>query len=495
MTGGLASTTVTVALPDIMGAFGIGRDQAQMMTTGYFASQTAGMLLSAWLVRSFGERFACTVVLLVFLLGSGMSGLAHDPTSLMVGRVLAGMAAGVLQPLGMAVVFLVFPAGQKGLSMGVFAMGMIMAPAFGPTVGGLAIDAFSWRYIFLIAMPTAFIALVLAQLFLPSKEFPKKIPRFDFLSFFLLCASLFGLFLGFSSGQRLGWTSTYILSLFAFGLATGIAFVHRQLTMEAPLVNFQLFANVQFTASALVGFCTECAFLSSTLMLPLFVQQIQHFTPLHAGLLMMPAGLSLIVLFPICGRLADFLPPQMLIYSGLLCYAVAFYLMGHADVNTPFWTLVGFTLIMRLGSAFTRPVTNSTALSSIPADLVQQGSSSLNFTRKLGGALGANIVIVFLEQRIPFYGDAFATTQTGTNQTGLEMQGQLERLLSEAGVPEAARSPGALDYLGDVIVAQANTLGFQDTFIILAGLAFSAIIPAYILSHTMKRQRMLAPAE
>ena len=183
MTMTLGATTVNVAFPAIMGTFGIGRDQAQLISTGYFAAQTAGMLLSAWLVLSFGERRSFTVAVLAFLVGSAMSGLAQDTESLLLGRILQGLSAGIVQPLGMAVTFKVFPRDQKGFSMGIFAMGNVLAPALGPTLGGIAIEVFSWRYIFLLTLPTAFLALIVGNLFLPSRLMPKKIPRFDFLGF------------------------------------------------------------------------------------------------------------------------------------------------------------------------------------------------------------------------------------------------------------------------------------------------------------------------
>jgi DHA2 family multidrug resistance protein len=486
MTGGLASTTVNVAFPDIMGAFGLGRDQAQLLSTGYFASQTIGMLLSAWLIRAGGERLSSNIALGVFLVGCAMSGLAQDAATLMLGRVLQGTASGVLQPMAMAIVFSVFPVGRKGLSMGIFSMGMVMAPTLGPAMGGLAIEYFNWRYVFLLALPTAFLALILGNIFMPSRKIPKVWPKFDFVSFGLLCVCLVGLLLGFSYGQRLGWSSDEIILLFLFGTGAGGYFIYRQLNRVDPLVNLHLFSNAQFTAATMIAFFTECAFLASTVMLPLFVQQIQQYTPFAAGMMMVPAGISMLILFPISGRLADILPPQILVFSGLLFYAASFALMASMDINTPFWTLVAFTLVMRLGSAFTRPVTNSTALSSLPLHQVHQGSSTLNFTRKLGGALGANAVIVFLEMRIPFHGDAFVAAQTGVNQTSLEFREALIRLFAEAGVPRFAQEPGALQVLSEVILAHASTLGFQDAFAILAIIAFTAIVPALIMAHMMR---------
>tara|TARA_Y100001934_G_scaffold192930_1_gene227531 strand:- start:327 stop:1820 length:1494 start_codon:yes stop_codon:yes gene_type:complete len=493
LTVALAGSTVNVAFPEIMGAFGIGRDQAQLLSTGYFAAQTAGMLLSAWLIEVIGERRTCTIALIAFLLGGLMSGFADESGSLVLGRVMQGVSSGVIQPLGMAVTFRVFPQESKGLSMGIYSLGMVMGPSLGPTMGGLAIAEFSWRAVFLLSLPTAFLALIFCNVFLPTRNLPKQLPRFDFLGFLFLCASLFGFLLGFSYGQRLGWSSGDIIGLFAIGIIGGVGFVLRQLYGKSPLVNLALFRNVQFSAAALIAFFTGCAFLSSTFMLPLFVQQIQHYSALDAGLMMIPAGLSLLILFPLAGRLTDLISPQYMIYIGLIFFAAAYALMAQSDVNTPFWTIVGLTLLMRAGTAFTRPVTNTVALKSLPTEMVHQGASSINFIRKLGAALGTNIIIVFLEWRIPFHGDAFTSTQTGASETGQEMSDALMRLFEEAGVPETARAPGVFHYLGDMIYAQASTMGYHDAFMVLAVVALLGVFPAWVMAQSGRGKRARAP--
>lgn len=489
MTMTLGATTVNVAFPDIMGAFGIGRDQAQLISTGYFASQTGGMLLASWLMNTIGERRTFTIAVINFLIGSAMSGVAQNTEVLLLGRVLQGVSAGIVMPLGMAVTFSVFPPGRKGLSMGLFAMGNVLAPALGPTLGGLAIDAFSWRYIFLLTLPTAIIALVVGNLFMPSREMPKKLPKFDFLGFTLLCCALCGLLLGFSYGQRLGWTSNEILALFGFGIGSAIGFVLCQLYGAHPLVNLRLFTNMQFTAASMIGFFTGCAMFSSFFMMPLFTQQIQHFTALDAGLLMMPGGLALLILFPIAGRLSDALPAHVMVYIGMLFFALAFYELGHVDVNTPFWTLVLFTVLIRIGVAFTRPVTNAAALKSLPSELVNQGSSAVNFVRQLGGTLGTNCLVVFLELRIPFHGDAFAATQTGQGPASAEMISRLKELFASSGLPESVQTGGALRFLDSIIFQQASTLGFQDAYMLLSIIAVGGLFPAWVMSRMGRAAR------
>lgn len=480
----LAQTTVNVAFPDIMGAFSIGRDQAQWLSSGFFAAMTAGMLLQAWLVAIFGERRTYAAALIAFAVGAAMSGLAPNMEILTGGRLIQGLAAGIIQPLAMAVTFKVFPADRRGTAMGLFAMGIVFAPAMGPTLGGIAIEWFNWRYVFLLTMPSALLAVVLGMVFLPSRRIPARLPAFDLVGFTLMCAALFSLLLALSNGTRDGWESDKILLLFAFGAGAAIAFVFWELRAPNPLLNMQLFRYPQFSAATLIAFFTGGVFLTSTFLIPVFVQQIQNYTPLRAGLLLMPGGLSLLLLFPLAGRISDSAPAGLLLSFGLCSFAVGFVLLSGAGVDTPFWTFVAFTLFVRVGLGFTSPVTNAVALKSLPFELVSQGSGTISFVRQLGAAFILNGVVAYLEYRVRFHGDALTATQTAARQSSQSFLDGVRRILSESGVPDAAQNSGALHYLGQVIQAQAQVQGFQDAFITLAALSLLSLTAVYVLTRT-----------
>ena len=487
MTMVLSQTTVNVAFPDIMGAFGIGRDEAQWLSSGFFAAMTAGMLLQAWLVSIFGERATYFTSLCLFLLGVGMSGLAPNAETLTAGRLLQGLTAGIIQPLAMAIVFKIFPPARRGSAMGFFAMGIVFAPAMGPTLGGFAIEWFNWRYAFFLTVPSTMVALAMGLVFMPSRKRPARIPAFDVTGFVLMCVALFTLLLALSSGTRDGWASDKVVLLFLCGSAAAFGFIAWEVHIPDPLLNMKLFLNLRFTSASVISFFAGGVFLTSTFIIPVFVQQVQGYTPLRAGLLLMPGGLSLLILFPIAGRVSDTVSAQTLLCLGLGAFAAGFFLLSGTDVNTPFWTFVAITLFIRFGIAFTTPVTNAAALKSLPSDQVNQGSGAVSFIRMLGAAFSLNIVVAFLETRVPFHSDALTATQTAASPTSQAYLGVVRHLLSEAGVASALEYPGALHYLGQVIYAQANTAGFQDAFTALSIASVCGLIPVYILSRTPTR--------
>lgn len=144
----VTTTSVVVAIPDIMGAFGIGQDRAQWLSTGALAGTTIAMLLSAWMVHSFGTRKTFVGALVVFVAALVLGGAAPNDLVLIFCRIVQGSITGLLQPLAIYALFRVFPHDQRGKAMGFFGLSVILGPAMGPTVAGLLIEHFSWRAVF-----------------------------------------------------------------------------------------------------------------------------------------------------------------------------------------------------------------------------------------------------------------------------------------------------------------------------------------------------------
>ena len=476
----LTATIVNVALPDIMGAFGMGQDKAQLLSTGFLAAMTGTMLLNAWMVDTVGQRATFMLAVTLFIVGSIMGGLAPAEGVLILARVLQGGAAGILQPLAMQTIFQVFPPEKRGSAMGIYGIGVVVAPAIGPTLGGIMIDSFSWRYVFFLAVPFCAVGLFLATLFMPGRASgpPRK---FDWIGFGLMTVFLVTLLYGLSNGQRDGWLSDAILTDFAIALITGIGFLAWELRTPAPMLNLKLFANPVFAAASVVAFIFGAGIYGSTYLVPLFVQTIQGYTPTRSGLLLMPAGLILALVFPIAGRLTDRTPAYATVMFGLAVFAVSSFLMTGADTDTAFWRFAWWIMLGRIGLGFMMPALNAGALKALPMTLLGQGSGSINFVRQLGGAFGVSLLSIALERRSQLYVDGFTAAQHAGNSATADLLHQLTDLLAQAGVPEAIRQAGSLNYLGRVLYSQGSMLGFRDCFFIVGVIFLAALIPALMM--------------
>lgn len=479
----LTTTTVNVAIPDIMGAFGIGQDRAQWLSTGALAAMTVGMLLNAWLMHSFGQRRTFIGALCVFAVALFLAGLSPNENVLIGCRIAQGTIAGILQPLAMYTLFQVFPSHQRGMAMGFFGLTVLLGPALGPTLGGIMIDSFNWRYIFYIAMPVSAAAVMLGSLFLPGREAMGERAGFDWPGFVLLATAIGCFLTGLSNGQREGWQSDFVLGLFATAGVTGVAFLIWEIVAPQPLVNLRVLASVEFASAAAVAFIVGVALFGSTYLVPLFVQTVQHYTPLAAGLLLMPAGLIMGIFMPIGGYLSDRLPARSIIIAGVLCFVVSSYLLAKVDANMSFWTIAWCVIISRIGFGLIKPSLSVAALRALEPQLVGQGAGMINFARQMGGAFGVNTLSVILDRRTFFHSDTLTALQTSANSATLELLRTIEGILARGGVPEDLQSAGALHYLGRVIYAQAYTMGFRDSFLVTAAVFTLALIPAWIMGR------------
>jgi len=484
-----SSTIVNVAMPDIMGAFGLGQDQIQWLSTGFLAAMTACMLLTDWLLARFGYRLPFMGALALCIAGSIMGASAVNDGELIFARVLQGVAAGLIQPITMVVLSHVFPVEQRGKAMSIYGIGVVLAPALGPTLGGILVDQYTWRDVFLAIVPVCAIAMVAAAVFLPGRDSSPQRPkprRFDALGFLLLVVFLVSLLTALSNGQREGWNSDLILILFAAAFVSGIAFIAWELTCAHPLLNIRVFANVGFTASCVVALALGLGIYGSTYIVPLFVQFVQGFTPTRAGLLLMPSGFVLALVFPIAGYLADRLPPWAPVSFGLAVFGFSNALCSGADVDTSFWALAWWMVLGRIGLGLIMPALNAGALRALPPELLAQGSGSLNFVRQFGGVLGVNLLSVLVDMRMTFHGDALAQAITPATSAAGAAISQLSRLLLHWGNPFGTRLPtGAppitMTYLESMLVPKAQMLAYQDGFYVVAITFFVAVLPALLM--------------
>ena len=479
----VTTTTVNVALPDIMGAFGIGQDRAQWIATGNLAGQTVGQLLSAWLIDSFGQRKTFVGGIFIFVVSLLVAALSPDEVILTLARVVQGLLSGVLQSLTMFTLFSVFPPHQRGMAMGFFSINAILGPAVGPTIGGLLIEHFNWRWVFYMALPFSIFGMLFGSVLMPQREDTARRTDFDWVGFALLCATMSSLLIGLSNGQREGWSSDYIVGLLATAAIAGISFLTWELRVPHPLVHIRVLKVGPFAAAACVAVVFGVGQFGTTFLIPVFVQTIQGLTPLDSGLLLMPGALLLGLFMPVGGYLCDRLPPRVLLMTGLSAFAVSTYWLHNVDVNTAFWLILVSVVVSRVGQALINPTLNATAMRSLQAAQLRQGAGMINFFRQLGGAFGVNLLSVSLDRDTFAYSDRLASMQNAGNSATTELLNEMGRLLAQAGAPPPLQSSGALDFLGRMVYAQAYTLAFRDCFMIVTLVFLLSLIPAWLMGR------------
>lgn len=393
----LSATVVNVALHDIMMEFGIRQGQVHWLATGFIAAMTTTMLASAWLLDRFGVRLTLGVAMAVFTVISLVGGFAESPEQLIAARIGQGAMAGLMQPMGMYLVFRIFPADRRGQAMGIYGMGVILAPALGPVLGGFLVDQFNWRYVMFAPAPVTLLGVWMAWRFLPlPRSRPAPYP-FDLPGLLLLGATI-ALTLDTLTRMQ-AWPGQELRIVMQWALALGLlfAFVFRERTAKHPLVNLLLLRQPVFLFATLGAMALGLALFGSTYLIPLFVQTTLGFSATEAGLLMLPAGVVLGIVFPLSGRLADKRSARSLVLFGIAVFALSAVLFALTGQYAGFGWLVLWAVLGRIGIGFMLPALSTGALNPLPKEQLGAGSSTINFARQLGGALGVNVVALTIE--------------------------------------------------------------------------------------------------
>ena len=402
----LAATIINVAFPALIKELNVGHDSLQWIATGFLAATTTTMLATAWLVERFGQRRTFVGSLLVFLGASLLGAGSGNVEWLITARVLQGAASGVLQPLAMIVLFDAFPIEQRGRAMGMFGFGIVLAPAIGPTVGGILVQAFGWRSIFLMSVPFCIVGIGLGLRFLSGRGHDRPRQGFDWAGTALLIGCLLALLNVPVIGHRSGWVSVSLLADLAAGVVLLLAFVAWEFRARAPLLALRLFANRSFRSASLVAFAYGLGLFGTTYLIPVFVQDIAGYSPSRAGYLLMWPGLALALAIALAGRATDRFQPRVVVTIGLAFFALSSLLFAFAGGSTSFWLLTLWLLIGRVGLGMIIPALNVGAVQALDAQYVAYAAASVNFVRQLGGAIGVNLLAVMLEWRLGAHNEA-----------------------------------------------------------------------------------------
>jgi EmrB/QacA subfamily drug resistance transporter len=399
----MASTIINVAVPDMSRVFGLGQERAQWLSAGFMGAMTLSMLTTPWLLERYGYRHAYLGAVLLLMAGGIVGGLSRWFDLVLAMRVAEGLAAGVLQPIPAIVVLHAFGAGERGKAMGIFGFGVVLAPAVGPSIGGILVEWFGWRSIFFVVTPFCLIAMAMARRYLPIGA-PGGAPisraggRLDVVGLGLIAVAVLALLNGMVNLH--GASLDFGLALLACSAVATVGFVFHQRRGARPLMALGLFDHRAFGMGGAVAFIYGMALFGSTYLVPVFMQEALHLPPSQAGAVLLPAGIVLALTIPVAGRLSDRIAVSRMVSAGLVLLAASFFLMLGVGTATSLLLITLWAVVGRLGLGMIMPSLNLGAMQGVPHVLISQGSSTINFLRQLGGAVGIGIVGNVLEWRL-----------------------------------------------------------------------------------------------
>ena len=407
----MSATVVNVAIPGMSHAFALNQERAQWVSSGFMVAMTVSMLTTPWLLARFGYRRTYDGTMLLLLLGGLVGGLAPWFPLVLAARVAEGLAAGVVQPIPAIVMMRAFPPSEQGRASGMFGMGVVLAPALGPSIGGILVDLWGWRSIFFMVVPFCLASIWLAHRYIPTSApggvaAGKHHAALDWRGLLLGAAGTLALLNGLleiRGNQR--WLAGVLLLASALFFGAMAWWLHRARRRgHDALLDPAVFRHRAYTIGSLVALIYGIGLYGSTYLLPVFMQLGLQLPASHVGTILLPSGIVLAITIGIAGRLTRRLPTHVMVSFGLALLAASFALMPMVDLHTGLYVLVACAILGRIGLGFVLPSLNLGAMRPLDKAEIPQGASLINFLRMLGGAAGVSLCAIVLEWRLAAHG-------------------------------------------------------------------------------------------
>ena len=302
----LDTTIVNVALDTLSKDLNTSLDGIQWVVTGYMLALAAVIPVTGWASARFGARRLYVISLVLFTVGSALCGFAWSAESLIAARVLQGIGGGMLMPIGQMI--LVRAAGPQNMArvMGVIGVPIVLAPVFGPTLGGLLVEHAGWQWIFFVNLPVGIAAVVAALRLLPRDQAAPTTSRLDVTGLALVATGLIGITYGLAETGTTGTLlADQVLIPLLLGLVLVAAFVIRALHIPDPLLDVRLYANKAFAAASVTITALGAALFGAMVLMPLYFQLVRGEDAVHTGLLLAPQGIGTALAMLLAGRLTE----------------------------------------------------------------------------------------------------------------------------------------------------------------------------------------------
>jgi EmrB/QacA subfamily drug resistance transporter len=394
-------TMVNVALDTLVREFHTSVATIQWVSTGYLLALAMVIPLTGWAIERFGATRVWNVALLFFIAGSMLCGIAWSAASLIAFRIIQGLGGGMIIPLIQTVLARAAGPERIGRVMGVVGVPAMLGPVLGPVLGGIIVSDASWRLIFYINLPICLAALVASRRTKMPDTKRAAGSRLDVLGLSLLSPGLVALVYGLSqAGTRGSFADGRVLTAVAIGVGLLACFaLHALRTRTEPLIDVRLFRGRRFTSFSGVVFFFSMAMLGTSLLLPLYYQQVRGEDALQAGLLLAPQGLGMGIALVIAGRLSDRLDARRIIVAGLALAATATFVYTQIDAHTSLVMLSTAALMSGLGIGAALVPAMTGVYAGLGRDAVPRATTSVRIFQQLGGSFGIAILAVVLQQQ------------------------------------------------------------------------------------------------
>lgn len=471
---GLTGNIVNVAISKLMAVFGTNSNDIQWVLTAYMLTQGIVIALAGYLADKYGYKRTFVVALILFTLGSFLCGTSINLNMMIFSRVLQGIGAGIIMPLGMAMCFRINPISQIGLVLGVWGIAGMATMAIGPSLGGYLIEVASWRMLFYINVPVGLLAIFMGVTLLPETE-KNETSTLDTLGIATICIGLFCLIFALSKANQMGWQDPIIVTMLFVGILSLLIMVVHELNCPEPVLDMRVFKNKLFTLSTIISSFIQVAMVVAVYLFPLLMQNVLGQTAMQTGLVLLPPALVTAIFMPISGKLFDKYGARYLILIGMAIMTISSYAMKDFNASTSFNTMMFWLSIRGIGMGFALSPAINVGMVGIPEESTGNASSLGNVIRSVATTFGIAIMTNLMQSRNTVHYANLAQNVVLDKSDGLNMVSALQGIGLNAGLGAQGGQILTLSVIYKYLAQQSMVMAISDCFIVgavLCGVAF-----------------------
>ena len=397
-------SVVNVAMPHMMGNFSQDLSSITWVATAYSIAEIIMITMTGWWSALLGRKRLYLWSFGLFTVGSMLCGTSTTFHQMLFYRVIQGIGGGALIPVSQAMMRENFPENEQGMAMAIFGMGVVLAPAIGPVVGGWLTDNYGWPWIFYINIPVSIAGMYLVGMFVNDPSYLRRgVKRVDWLGIIFLSISLTSMQIVLERGQEENWFDSRMIIIGTAVCALSVlSLIIWELKVSEPVVNFRILRNLPMALGSGMGLVFGIGLFGTTFILPQFTQTLLGYTAFQAGMVLMPRALMILLFMLIVGRLYRHFDARILVVLGTAVMCWSYYDLSRLSLNAGFWDMVPTLLVMGVGMPFMFVTLSTISLSTIRRSEITDASSMYTLARRVGGNIGyaAAATLVAREQQI-----------------------------------------------------------------------------------------------
>ena len=488
----LDTSIAAVALPYIAGSLSATNDEATWVLTSYLVANAIVLPASSWFSLRFGRKRFLLFCIFLFTVSSFLCGAATSLGMILLARALQGAGGGALQPLSQSILLETFPPQKRGMAMAVFALGVVVAPVLGPTLGGWLTDTYSWRWAFYINIPVGAFAVFMISRFVEDPPYIKNAHpgKFDGLGLGLLAVWLGALQIILDKGQEDDWFgATWIRWATGILIISFFAFLIREFRHDKPLVDLRVFRHRNFAIGCLLIGLFGAAIYGLVTLLPLFYQELMGYTALAAGWAVSPRGVGAILAMPMIGYLTAKIDNRLLIAFGFGLFAVTSIWFSQVNLAIGPWSFLWAIVLSGFGSGCVFVPLSTTTMAFLKNEEIGNASGLYNLLRNIGGSIGISIVNTIVARHAQVHRNELGAS---LSQGRVEVQGAvagIQQYLGSQGAAPTTATAQAYGLLNQALNAQSRLWSYVDDFRYMALVCFACVPIVFALKKSVGRGR------